>query len=76
MAECEECSDVAEQYTLPAIGLSVVVATVVYAAVSSVMRGTVDPVEVGMFAVFFGVFYVLYLKYVGDGVGTYLPIEQ
>ncbi len=74
MTECEECSDVAEQYTLPAIALSLVIATGIYGAITAVMRGGVRPVETVLFGVFFSVFYVLYLRYVGDGVGALLPI--
>lgn len=76
MEECEDCADVAEEYTLPAIALSLVIATGIYGAITTVMRGGFRPVETVLFGVFFSVFYVLYLRYVGKGLGSLLPVGR
>lgn len=53
MQDCESCQDVVRQYPLLAFAVSVVVGAGAYAAISLMMRNTVDPVEVGLFAVVF-----------------------
>lgn len=54
---CEDCADVIQQYPLFAGVVSVVVGGGTYAVIAAVMRGTVEPVAVGLFAVIFGVCY-------------------
>jgi len=57
LRECEDCGDVVEQYPVFAGVLTVLIGAVVYAGVSIVTEGAVDPVEITLFAVIFGVTY-------------------
>jgi hypothetical protein len=52
------CTDVIEQRPVLSLSFTLVVAAVAYAAIAAVMRGRVDPIETGLFAVVFGVGYV------------------
>lgn len=58
LRECEDCADVVQQYPLFAGVVSVVIGGGTYACLSAVMYGRINPVEVGLFAVVFGVCYV------------------
>ena len=64
MSECEDCSDVVEQYPLLALAVSVGVGTVVYAALSLAIRNAFNPVETAVFALIFGILYVAVSRYV------------
>lgn len=54
-----------------AVVLTVLVGIVAYAAISFVMRGTVRPLEVGLFAVPFAAVYVAFARY-SDTIGNCL----
>ena len=57
------CTDVVEQRPALSLSVSLVVGAVTYAAIAAVLRGRVDPVETGLFAVVFGVGYVAVTAY-------------
>lgn len=59
----DESDGVIEERPLLALTIIVVVGAGAYAGISYVMRQTVDPVEVGLFAVVFGVVYVGFAFY-------------
>jgi len=59
----DESDDVIAQRPVLALGLTVLVGGLAYAAISFVMRGTVQPLEVGLFAVAFAVVYVAFAVY-------------
>lgn len=59
----EESDDIIEQQPALALGIIVAVGALAYAAISAVMRNTVDPVETGLFAVAFGVVYIVFAFY-------------
>ncbi|WP_302082003.1 hypothetical protein [Salinibaculum rarum] len=59
----EQSDDIIGQYPVLAPGLILGVAAAAYAVVSFVMRQTVDPLEVGLFAVVFAVVYVGFAVY-------------
>jgi hypothetical protein len=54
-----------------AVGAILVVGAIAYAAISLVMRNTVQPLEVGLFAVTFAVVYVIFAYY-ADTIEGYL----
>lgn len=70
----EESDDIIEQRPALALGIIVVVGALAYAAISLVMRSTVDPVETGLFAVAFGAVYVAFARY-SETVAGYLGSE-
>ncbi|MEF8785161.1 MAG: hypothetical protein V5A45_04450 [Haloarculaceae archaeon] len=58
-----DCDDIIEQNPLLAVGIIVVVGAATYAVISFVMRQTVEPLEVGLFAVVFAVVYLAFSVY-------------
>ena len=58
-----DCDDIIEQHPVLALGIIVAVGAAAYAVISFVMRQTVDPVEVGLFAVTFAVVYLVFTFY-------------
>ncbi len=59
----DESDDIVEQNPALALGIIIVVGAVAYAVISFVMRQTVDPVEVGLFAIVFAVVYLVFAFY-------------
>lgn len=57
LRECEDCGDVVEKHPLFAGLLTIGLGAVVYTVISVVMAGAVDPIEITLFAVIFGVTY-------------------
>jgi hypothetical protein len=70
----DESDDIIEENPVLALALIVVVGAVAYAVISVVMRQTVDPVEVGLFAVVFAVVYVVFAFY-SETIERYLGSE-
>jgi hypothetical protein len=70
----DESDDVIEEHTALALGLIVAVGAGAYAAVSLLMRGRVDTVETGVFAVAFAVVYVTFAFY-SERIEAYLGAE-
>ncbi|WP_340098386.1 hypothetical protein [Salinibaculum salinum] len=58
-----DCDDIIEQHLVLALSIIVAVGAAAYAVISFVMRQTVDPVEVGLFAVVFAVVYLVFAFY-------------
>jgi hypothetical protein len=59
----DDSDDVIERRPVLALGLTVAVAAGAYAAVTVLMRGTVDPVETALFAVAFTAVYAVFAFY-------------
>lgn len=59
----EESENLLETRPVLSVLLIVLVGAVAYAAISFVMRGTVRPLEVGLFAVPFAAVYVAFARY-------------
>jgi hypothetical protein len=59
----DDSDDIIEQNPVLALSSIVVVGAAAYAVISFVMRQTVNPVEVGLFAVVFAVVYVGFAFY-------------
>lgn len=57
LRECESCGDVVRQYPLFAGVVTVIIGALAYAGISLLMRGSIDSLEVGLFALLFGVGY-------------------
>lgn len=57
LRECESCGDVVQQYPLFAGILTVIIGAITYAGITLASGGVINPVEVGLFAVVFGVGY-------------------
>lgn len=57
LRECESCGDVVRQYPLFAGVVSVLIGGFAYAAISLLTRGSFNFLEVGLFALLFGVGY-------------------
>jgi hypothetical protein len=53
------------EYPVLSLSLVLVLGAVAYAAISLVMRGVVNPLETGLFAISFGVVYVGFAVYTG-----------
>jgi hypothetical protein len=70
----DESDDIIEQNPILALLLIVVIGAGAYAGISFVMRQTVNPVEVGVFAVIFAVVYVVFAFY-SDTIEGYLGTE-
>lgn len=64
LRECESCGEVVQRYPLFAGVVAILIGALAYAGISFVTRGGVDALEVGLFAVFFGVGYTS-LRYFG-----------
>lgn len=75
MPRCmDESDDIIEQNPVLALLLIVVIGAGAYAGISLLMRGTVNPVEVGVFAVIFAVVYVVFAFY-SETIEGYLGTE-
>ena len=75
MPRCmEESDDIIEQNPVLALGLIVVIGAGAYAAISFVMRQTVNPLEVGLFAVIFAAVYAVFAFY-SETIEGYLGTE-
>ena len=59
----DESDDIIEQNPVLALGIIVVVGATAYAVISYVMRQTVNPLEVGVFAGIFAAVYVAFAFY-------------
>ena len=59
----DDSDDIIEQNPVLALALIVVIGAGAYAGISFVMRQTVNPVEVGVFAVIFAAVYVVFAFY-------------
>ncbi len=70
----DESDDIIEQNPLLALAIIVVVGAGAYAAISFVMRQTVNPLEVGLFAVVFAIVYVVFAFY-SETIEGYLGSE-
>jgi hypothetical protein len=70
----EESDDVIESRPVLALALTVAVGAGAYAAISYLMRQTVDPVETGLFAVAFAAVYVAFAFY-SERIAAYLGAE-
>lgn len=70
----EESDDIIEQNPVLALGLIVVIGAGSYAAISLVMRQTVNPTEVGLFAVIFAAVYAVFAFY-SDTIRSYLGTD-
>ena len=70
----EESDDIIEQNPVLALGLIVVIGAGSYAAISFVMRQTVNPTEVGLFAVIFAAVYAVFAFY-SDTIRSYLGTD-
>lgn len=57
LRECESCGDVVRQYPLVAGAVSVLIGALAYAGISLLMCGSINPLEVGLFGLLFGVSY-------------------
>jgi hypothetical protein len=57
LRECESCGDVVRQYPLFAGVITALIGALAYAGISVLMRGSVDSLEVGLFALLFGAGY-------------------
>lgn len=70
----ETANDLIERSPVAALGLVVAIGAGAYAVVSFVMRQTVEPVEVGLFAVAFTAVYAAVAVY-SDAIEGYLGAE-
>lgn len=73
MLRCLDQSDgVIQQRPVLALSIIVVVGAAAYAVVSLLLRQTVNPVEVGVFAAVFAAVYLAFARYSGT-IEEYLP---
>jgi hypothetical protein len=70
----EDSDGIVEQNPLLALGIIVAAGAGAYAVISFVMRGVVNPLEVGVFAVIFAVVYVVFAFY-SDTIESYLGAD-
>lgn len=70
----EESDDIIAEYPALALSIIVVVGATAYGSISLLIRGVVEPMETGLFAVVFAVVYLVFSKY-SERIESYLGTE-